>query len=284
MPATPDIDGFRKLLRELLESLPKVDQVKAARRNVIHNLKSEIDLAIQKLDEFAKAVDPIKQPVKVFDPSDPHTIGQLIALTLLEQPRLPLASIESFYGSGVYAVYYKGDFPAYVPISGTDTPIYVGKADPATHNANRPEEQGSKLYIRLTDHLRSIRAATNLSDSDFDIRCLVVKSAWQSTAETYLISHFKPIWNNEVKICFGFGKHGDSAKTRGNKVSPWDTVHPGRSWAIKAGNFPNDKTAAQILDEIGNHFVKYPPMKMLEAIPLKAGDDEYIEKLEEISE
>ena len=27
-------------------------------------------------------------------------------------------------------------------------------------------------------------------------------------------------------------KHGDSAKTRANKRSPWDVVHPGRLWAL----------------------------------------------------
>ena len=27
-------------------------------------------------------------------------------------------------------------------------------------------------------------------------------------------------------------KHGDSAKTRANKRSPWDVVHPGRAWAL----------------------------------------------------
>ena len=27
-------------------------------------------------------------------------------------------------------------------------------------------------------------------------------------------------------------KHGDAAKTRANKRSPWDVVHPGRAWAL----------------------------------------------------
>jgi hypothetical protein len=29
-------------------------------------------------------------------------------------------------------------------------------------------------------------------------------------------------------------KHGDAAKTRANKRSPWDVVHPGRLWALDA--------------------------------------------------
>lgn len=59
-------------------------------------------------------------------------IGKLIADTLVVQPRHKLSEVGKFYGSGVYAIYYTGSFPAYDLITGTDKPIYVGKADPAT--------------------------------------------------------------------------------------------------------------------------------------------------------
>ncbi|MBM4094762.1 MAG: Eco29kI family restriction endonuclease [Planctomycetes bacterium] len=62
-------------------------------------------------------------------------MGTLIANTLLAQPRRPLKDVPRFYGSGVYALYYRGDFDAYRPIANTETPIYVGKADPAEHGA-----------------------------------------------------------------------------------------------------------------------------------------------------
>lgn len=54
-------------------------------------------------------------------------------------------------------------------------------------------------------------------------------------------------------ICFGFGKHGDDPATRGNTRSPWDTLHPGRSWAAKAGNKPNPKTAKEIAVDVAGH-------------------------------
>ena len=149
----------------------------------------------------------------------------------------------------------------YAPISGSDTPIYVGKADPATLRAETVEQQGERLAIRLKDHKKSIMAATNLNVDDFDCRYLVVKCAWQETAENNLIDLFKPIWNNETKICYGFGKHGDAAKTRANRRSPWDTLHPGRKWAATTDNVPNEKSVQQILAEITTHFSNYPPVK-----------------------
>ena len=60
---------------------------------------------------------------------------------------------------------------------------------------------------------------------------LVVQSGWETAAEDYLIRLFRPIWNKETKILYGLGKHGDSAETRTNKRSLWDTLHPARVWA-----------------------------------------------------
>jgi len=204
-------------------------------------------------------LDPVKQPPYVLDPSDPHTVGTVIANTLLAQSRVPLANVERFYGSGVYAIYYLGGFPAYAPASGTETPLYVGKADPADHGAETPEAQGERLSGRLRDHRRSIRNAENLSIDDFECRYLVVKSAWQGTAETYLIEQFKPVWNNEIGICFGFGKHGDSSSTRRNTRSPWDTLHPGRSWALTENTVPNELSPEQITERILEHYRQHPP-------------------------
>ncbi len=62
-------------------------------------------------------------------------------------------------------------------------------------------------------------------------------------------------WNSEVGICYGFGKHGDSAETRSNTRSPWDTLHPGRKWAGK-GNKPNPLSAAKIAALIVAHLKK----------------------------
>ena len=202
---------MRELLAAIPEDLPEVPSVPGATRN---ELRETIAVLVGRLQKLSVTIDPVRLPPNVLDPSAPQTMGTLIANTLLAQPRKPLKDVGRFYGSGVYALYYRGSFDAYRPISGTETPIHVGKADPAEHGADSVIDQGERLSVRLRDHQRSITAAQNLQDQDFDCRYLVVKSAWQNTAETYLIDKFKPVWNNEVGICYGFGKHGDSSDTR----------------------------------------------------------------------
>jgi hypothetical protein len=261
MPEQFDINAFSERLRELIAGLPEKEKLAGLRPARLNALKNEIEAAIMRLQTFCRELDPVSHPRFVFDPTDPHVIGELIGRTLLLQPAQPLSTIGKFYGSGVYAIYYRGGFPAYRQISGTENPLYVGKADPATPNAQTVKQQGNGLSTRLLDHKRSIAAVTNINLEDFDCRYLVVKSAWQETAEDYLIDLFKPIWNNEMRICYGFGKHGDAAKTRANRRSPWDTLHPGRKWAMTSDNVPNEKSVQQILSEIGDHFSKYPPIR-----------------------
>jgi hypothetical protein len=253
---TNPIDARRviKALEVLLASLPP-DPVDSAglRSQERKQLRNIIQQAITDLQRILSGLDPIGQPPHVLDPSDPEVIGKLIADSLLVQPRHNLSTLAKFYGSGVYAIYYTGTFFAYDLITGTDKPIYVGKADPASADAISPSTQGVTLWRRLQDHRKTISAATStLNINDFDCRFLVVKSAWQGTAETYLIDRFKPIWNNEVGICYGFGKHGDSATTRSNTRSPWDTLHPGRKWAGE-GNKPNPLSASTIAKRIVAH-------------------------------
>lgn len=210
----------------------------------------------ESLFTLAKMLDPVREPDLILDPSDPKVIGKIIANTLLEQPRHPLKTVGRFYGSGVYAIYYNGDFDAYRLISKKDHPLYVGKADPADLDAVSVHEQGEKLSGRLKEHLRSIVYAENLDAEDFDCRFLVVKSAWQKTAEDYLIDRFKPVWNSEMNVCYGFGKHGDSSSTRRNTRSPWDTVHMGRPWAKGDSNVINPKSANEIIAKIKTHLEK----------------------------
>jgi Eco29kI restriction endonuclease len=256
-PPLPMLDALKVLLEVIPEELVDPKKVGSLRKE----LASAIEQAITRLQRVKTELDPVKLPAYVLDPSHPAVVGKLIANTLLVQPRHALATLPRFYGSGVYAIYYSGDFDAYQPLKGSETPIYIGKADPATSEAITPIEQGQKLWGRLVqDHKRNIEAATStLSINDFSCRYLVVKSAWQGTAETYLIGRFKPIWNNESKICYGFGKHGDSAETRANTRSPWDTLHPGRRWATTETNVPYKLTPEQIKEQIAEHFKRYPP-------------------------
>ncbi len=207
----------------------------------------------KRIDTLRRAYDPIDQPKAVFDAANPSTIGRFIALALVAQPRVPLSYLKSFYGSGVYAFYYKGPFTPYKPISGTETPIYVGQADPASRDAATPIDQGDRLTGRVLYHRRNLeKATTTLSVNDFDCRTLVVRSGAETQAEDYLIALFKPVWNKEMRILQGFGKHGDASVTRQHPQSPWDVLHPARKWA--AGSPPNLKSEAEIKNDVQQHF------------------------------
>lgn len=255
-----DYPKLLNALQSLLTSLPEepIDPA-TIRGKQLKQLRVNIESVIQRLQLLLAELDPTRQPRYVFDPSDPQVVGKLIAETMLVQERHALGSIPKFYGSGIYAIYYKGPFDAYQPIIDTETPIYVGKADPANPQAMTPIEQGIRLWGRLNDHRKSIGAVNNLSMDDFECRFLVVKSAWQGTAEIYLIQRFMPVWNNEAGICYGFGKHGDDPGTRSNTRSPWDTLHPGRLWASKPGNVPYPLSVEQIKARIAEHYRKYLP-------------------------
>lgn len=246
-----------KQFKELVDSIPGgIEDLSSLTDRSRKLLKSELLEIIAKLEKFADDLDPIHIPDEIFDPSDPMVVGRLIARTLLERPRIPLGSIDRFYGSGVYAIYYTGSFDAYTEVSGSQIPIYVGKVDPASSEATTPEEQGDKLWNRLVkDHSKNLDKAQNLDLADFEARFLVVRSAWQNTAENYLINWFKPVWNNEMGICYGFGKHGDKSSTRANTKSPWDTLHPGRAWAADAT--PHPKSRDGIIADIKEHYATH---------------------------
>jgi hypothetical protein len=228
-------------------------------------LETQVKEAIDQLTALLAKLDPIAQPTSVFDPSNPKVVGRFVALAMVAQDRHLLSDIPKFYGSGVYAIYYNGSFPAYQPISGTETPIYVGKASPGVSNARTPIEQGAKLSGRLNDHRKNIvRAESTIAIADFEFRSLVVQSGWETAAEDYLIHLFRPIWNSETNILYGLGKHGDSATTRANKRSPWDTLHPGRAWA--AATTEDAKSIGQIGAELAMHFGTHPAYPDLESV------------------
>lgn len=251
--------GFETHLTQLRELVERLSNDTLPGESRERRLKRQaIDAAIARLSEVSAGLDPIRRPANVFDPTDPKTAGRIVALTLVAQDRHPLASIPEFYGSGVYAIYYRGDFPPYEGLSRTEHPIYVGKADPDDASAKDAVAQGAKLSARLAEHAKNIgKASDTLRLEDFDCRFLIVQSGFQSSAERLLIDFFKPIWNSETKLCFGLGKHGDSSTTRANKRSPWDTMHPGRAWA--ADNTEDQKPKTTIVAEINRHLEQHPP-------------------------
>lgn len=259
---TPKALEWATELRRAIEKIGKLDPSGiSGRENKL--LLDHLDKLSGALISATKKLDPTRRPVHLFDPSDPVLMGRFVAMALLAQQREEMTAVKSFYGSGVYAIYYDGEFEKYEGIAGREHPIYVGKADPAVKGARSAHEQGVKLADRLTEHRKNIEKATNLDITDFSCRYLVVASGWQNSAEQHLIWLYRPIWNSETKICFGLGKHGDSSETRGNKRSPWDTMHPGRAWAA---NIDEDQmTVGQITKKIKEHFKEHPPFETLEA-------------------
>ncbi|WP_123394579.1 Eco29kI family restriction endonuclease [Pseudomonas protegens] len=224
-----------------------------------------LDEITRRLSAAAEELDPILRPTSIFDPSAPNTAGRVVALTLVAQPRHPLSEIPDFYGAGVYAIYYRGDFVPYRLLSNTDHPIYIGQAAPDEASAKDAVGQGTKLSARLREHARNIRKVdSTLNISDFECRFLIVQSGFQTSAENYLINFFRPIWNAETKVCFGLGKHGDSSGTRANKRSPWDTLHPGRTWA--ESTVIDQKPYEQIVEQIAAHLEVNKPYKDMHEI------------------
>lgn len=244
---------------EKFAALVRAAEMSAPSRRKVLSAISEMKDA---LDVLERNIDPIRLPSAFFDPSEPRLIGHFVALALISQERYPLESITPFYGSGVYAIYYNGPAGIYGPISKTETPIYVGKADPPI-GAKTVTQQETKLFSRLSEHRKNIDKVQGIELSDFECRALAVQSGYQAAAENHLIRLFWPIWNNETKVLFGIGKHGDAATTRANNKSPWDTIHPGRTWAV--GN-PEARSVEDISADVAGHFQTKPIFRTTEDI------------------
>lgn len=192
---------------------------------------------------------------EVYNPLDKTNLGASVAEALLARPLMPLSGLNPFQGAGVYALYYHGKFPAYKNIrSGTDgreIPIYVGKAVPAGARKGEfglDQKPGNVLYKRLKEHAESINATDNLQIEDLFCRYLVVDDIWIPLGEALVIARFSPLWNTLID---GFGNH-DPGKGRYAGLRPrWDTLHPGRPWAMKCQG--RSETQEQIQREVVAH-------------------------------
>jgi len=258
MSKSASLDAEVAALRERVAALTALAESAPPAPIARKRVDSELRGLIETLEAALRRLDPIAMPRSVFDPSNPKVIGRFTALAMVAQELVPLADIGQFYGSGVYAIYYRGTYPLYAPLSGSETPIYVGQAAPGEQGAHTAREQGPRLAARLNEHRKNIiKAETTLNIADFDARFLVVQSGWETAAEDYLIHLFRPIWNSETNLLYGLGKHGDSATTRANKRSPWDTLHPGRAWAAKSAE--DARSPDQIIADVTGHFQRHKP-------------------------
>ncbi len=144
-----------------------------------------------------------------------------------------------FPGSGVYALYYVGEFCEYSPIVErnkkiTAVPIYVGKTVPeGWRTARITNPTGRTLSKRLQEHANNIDKTNNLLRKDFKCRYMVFgidEMELIGTVEAHLIRYYRPLWNTVIG---GFGNHDPGSGRYDQAKSDWDVIHPGRDWADK---------------------------------------------------
>jgi hypothetical protein len=176
---------------------------------------------------------------KVYNPLQKENLGKSVADALLKVDVRPLSDTSELSGAGVYAIYYTGDFDFYRSIAQANAnqnfsqPIYVGKAIPAggrKGGVSFDSENGRAMRERLRNHAKSIAEATNLELADFYFRSLVVDDIWIPLGENVLIDRYRPIWNLVID---GFGNKDPGNRRSAQHLSPWDVLHPGRSFATK---------------------------------------------------
>jgi len=178
----------------------------------------------------------IREP-EPFDPLKKRRLAESIVRELLMQPATMLPPKARFRGAGVYAIYYKGNNPIYARLTELNSkewrhPIYIGKADPPGRRKGGFQEEASRessLYPRLAQHAESLKQVSNLKLEHFRCRYLVVDDVWIGLAESLLIDQTKPVWN---AVLDGFGIHDPGKGRHAGKRSFWDTLHPGRRFAI----------------------------------------------------
>jgi hypothetical protein len=194
--------------------------------------------------------------------SDPHpynplaieNLAESVVTQLILTDAVPISEIEKFRGAGCYAIYYTGEelpHDAYADLAALNKPgeflypIYVGKAVPSGARKGLDIALGTRepaLFNRLREHRESIEAAENLSVNDFYARWLALDNVWIPLAEGLLISRYAPVWN---KIVDGFGNHDPGSGRYNQRISRWDVLHPGRTWATRLAIRAEDATAVE---------------------------------------
>ena len=199
-----------------------------------------------------------------YNPLDKKNLGASVADALLGRKPKPLQGLPSFFGAGIYAIYYQGRFRPYWRLAALNqdddpqAPIYVGKAIPEGGRKGSGVFDASTtkaLHRRLKEHADSIDATSNLLSADFCCRFLPVEDIWIPLGESLLIAKFSPVWNILID---GFGNH-DPGSGRYKGLKPrWDVLHLGRAWAEKCQ--PRDESAEDIERELEAHLAAEPSL------------------------
>lgn len=117
-------------------------------------------------------------------------------------PVYALPPPNQFLGSGVYYLYYVGNYALYKSIAQGNNnvyiqPIYVGKSvPPGWRTARISSSETSDLFLRLREHTRSIQQGANLSIEDFRCRFMIlngIESDLIGPVEAQLIRKYTPL-------------------------------------------------------------------------------------------
>jgi hypothetical protein len=183
-----------------------------------------------------------------FNPLEHEVLGAAIAQVLAGTNLHRLSEHFPIDGAGIYAIYYTGNHPSYQKLADHNRhragawPIYVGQALPAGARkgikAAKAESSAATkrapLKERLKKHLVSISevesSGGDLWVEDFSYRALVLNDTFIRLGEMSLLGIYAPVWN---KYLDGFGNNPAGKERETTKRSQWDTVHPGRTRAIK---------------------------------------------------
>ena len=175
----------------------------------------------------------------VFHSSQFRSVVNLAIRFFSSTPVHSLPPSDSFVGTGVYALYYQGNFKLYSDIAKLNNkdcthPIYVGKAVPPGWRAARTTgSEAPILNHRLQEHARGILQVSNLEVKDFLCKFIIlgdVESDLVVPVEAELIRRYRPLWNSIVD---GFGNHDPGRGRYKQARSEWDVLHPGRLWTAR---------------------------------------------------
>jgi hypothetical protein len=188
-----------------------------------------------------------------YNPLEKNELARSVEAALLDTRLERLGEVPEFLGAGIYVLYYEGLHDLYQPIAGSATPIYVGKAVPRGARTARNDAGvvGNELWDRIREHWESTMWAADLEPTDFRVRYLVTDELFIPLAERLMIRSFTPVWNRVVD---GFGNHDPGSGRYDQRVSSWDTLHPGRPWVPRLRK-PCKYTFKEIIARVKAHFM-----------------------------
>lgn len=91
---TTEFEALLGELRTLTQRLTETEVGENVR--TIKKARNTLEDITERLTGISTALDPIRRPTSIFDPTDPSTAGRIVALTLVAQDRHPLAAVPSF--------------------------------------------------------------------------------------------------------------------------------------------------------------------------------------------